>query len=107
MYARYLRIGFNILLIIGHDILVSQLSYSQQPFTYMDYHMKSEDSEYLNELTPEIVNSNSDPVLVNRLLGIIEDLQNEVKRLKRTQGFDVVKGKRQKPLNYVASKDKI
>lgn len=69
--------------------------------------MKSEISEYLKEITPDIISSNSDPALVNRLLGIIEELQDEVKRLKRTQGLDVVKGKRLKPLNYVAGKDKI
>ncbi|MDX8549698.1 hypothetical protein KHC33_00610 [Methanospirillum sp. J.3.6.1-F.2.7.3] len=69
--------------------------------------MKSEISEYLKEITPDIISSNSDPALVNRLLGIIEELQDEVKRLKRTQGFDVVRGKRQKPLNYIAGKDKI
>ena len=40
-------------------------------------------------------------------LGLIEELQDEVKRPKRTQGFDVVRGKRLKPLNYIAGKDKI
>lgn len=69
--------------------------------------MKSEISEYLKEITPYIISSNSDPALVNRLLGIIEELQDEVKRLKRTQGFDVLRGKRLKPLNYIAGKDKI
>ncbi|MDD3052670.1 MAG: hypothetical protein PHR06_16240 [Candidatus Cloacimonetes bacterium] len=69
--------------------------------------MKSTDIEYLKEITPDIISTNSDPVMINRLLGIIEELQIEVKRLKRTQGFDQVKGKRQKPLNYIAGKDKI
>lgn len=73
----------------------------------MNNRMKSKDSEYLKEITPDIISSNSDPALVNRLLGIIEELQDEVKRLKRTQGFDVVRGKRLKPLNYIAGKDKI
>jgi len=38
--------------------------------------MKSEISEYLKEITPDIISSNSDPALVNRLLGIIEELQD-------------------------------
>lgn len=70
-------------------------------------HMKSIDSDYLKEITPEKIAGNSDPEMINRLMEIIGDLQNEAKRLKRTQGLDVVKGKRQKPLNYIAGKDKI
>lgn len=73
----------------------------------MSDRMKSTDIEYLKEITPDIISKNSDPEMINRLLGIIEELQNEVKRLKRNQGLDLVKGKRQKPLNYVANKDKI
>lgn len=69
--------------------------------------MKSKVEEYLKTITPEIINANSDPVMINRLLGIIDELQEEVKRLKRLQGFDLVKGKRQKPLNYIPNKDKI
>jgi len=69
--------------------------------------MKSTDIEYLKTLTPDIISSQSDPALINRLLDIITDLENEVKRLKRTQGLDVVKGQRQKPLNYIPGKDKI
>jgi len=69
--------------------------------------MKSIDSEYLKGITPEKIAGSSDPEMINRLMEIIEDLQNEVKRLKRTQGLDVVKGKRQKPLNYIPSKDQI
>lgn len=69
--------------------------------------MKSTDSEYLKEITPDIIARNSDPEMISRLLEIIEDLQNEVKRLKRTQGLDLVKGRRQKPMNYVPGKDKI
>ncbi|PWR75812.1 hypothetical protein DLD82_02965 [Methanospirillum stamsii] len=89
------------------NLTVDESTYSQKPFVYTNNCMKSENSEYLKEITPEIISSNSDPALVNRLLGIIEELQEEVKKLKRTQGFDVVKGKRQKPLNYIAGKDKI
>ena len=88
-------------------LAVSESTYSQKPFVYTNIFMKSEISEYLKEITPDIISSNSNPALVNRLLGIIEELQDEVKRLKRTQGFDVVRGKRQKPLNYIAGKDKI
>jgi glycerol-3-phosphate cytidylyltransferase-like family protein len=69
--------------------------------------MKSTDSEYLKEITPDIIARNSDPEMISRLLEIIEDLQNEVKRLKRTQGLDLVKGRRQKPMNYIPGKDKI
>ena len=69
--------------------------------------MKPTDAEYLKTITPEIIKANSDPSMINRLLEIVEDLDSEVKRLKRTQGFDVVKGKRQKPLNYIPGKDKI
>jgi len=69
--------------------------------------MKSTDIEFLKEFSPEMIKTNSDPEKITRLLTIIEDLQNEVKRLKRTQGFDLVKGKRQKPLNYIPGKDKI
>lgn len=69
--------------------------------------MKPTDIEYLKELTPEVVNSSSEPEKITRLLEIIDDLQNEVKKLKRNQGLDVVKGKRQKPLNYIPGKDKI
>jgi hypothetical protein len=68
--------------------------------------MKSVD-EYLKEITPEKIAGNSDPEMINRLMGIIEDLQDELKHLKRTQGLDLVKGRRQKPLNYIANKDKI
>ncbi len=89
------------------DLTVSEPTYSQKPFLYTNNFMKSEISDYLKEITPDIISSNSDPALVKRLLGIIEELQDEVKRLKRTQGFDVVRGKRQKPLNYIAGKDKI
>ncbi|WP_440949336.1 hypothetical protein [Methanosphaerula subterraneus] len=69
--------------------------------------MKLTDSEYLKEITPDIIARNSDPEMISRLLEIIEDLQNEVKRLKRTQGLDLVKGRRQKPMNYIPGKDKI
>jgi hypothetical protein len=69
--------------------------------------MNSSDAEFIKEFTPEMISTNSDPERITRLLTIIEDLQNEVKRLKRTQGFDLVKGKRQKPLNYIPGKDKI
>lgn len=69
--------------------------------------MKSTDIEYLKEITPEIIAKNSDPEMITKLLKVIEDLQTEIKRLKRTQGFDQVKGKRLKPLNYIAGKDKI
>ncbi|MFH0968412.1 MAG: hypothetical protein V1862_12085 [Methanobacteriota archaeon] len=69
--------------------------------------MKSTDSEFLKECTPELISKNSDPERITRLLSIIEDLQNEVKRMKRTQGLDLVKGKRQKPMNYIPGKDKI
>lgn len=69
--------------------------------------MKSIDIEYLKEITPDTIARNSDPEMITRLLGIIEDVQNEVKRLKRTQGLDLVNGKRQKPLNYIAGKDRI
>lgn len=69
--------------------------------------MKPTDIEYLKELTPEVVNSSSEPEKITRLLEIIDDLQNEVKKLKRNQGLDIVKGKRQKPLNYIPGKDKI
>ena len=69
--------------------------------------MKSTDIEYLKEITPEIIAKNSDPEMITKLMEVIEDLQTEIKRLKRTQGFDQVKGKRLKPLNYIAGKDKI
>lgn len=69
--------------------------------------MKSTDSEFLKEFTPEMISKNSDPEKITRLLLIIEDLQTEVKRMKRTQGLDLVKGKRQKPMNYIPGKDKI
>jgi hypothetical protein len=69
--------------------------------------MKSADADFIKEFTPEMIRTNSDPEKISRLLTIIEDLNNEVKRLKRTQGFDLVKGKRQKPLNYIPGKDKI
>ncbi|WP_148208090.1 hypothetical protein [Methanosphaerula palustris] len=69
--------------------------------------MKSVDSEYLKEITPDTIARNSDPEMISRLVEIIEDLQNEIKHLKRTQGLDLVKGKRQKPLNYISNKDKI
>lgn len=92
---------------IRQDLMVSESTYSQKSFIFTNYCMKSENSEYLKEITPDIISSNSDPALVNRLLEIIEELQDEVKRLKRTQGFDIVKGKRQKPLNYIPGKDKI
>ena len=69
--------------------------------------MKSTDIEFLKEFTPEVINSSSEPEKITRLLEIIDDLQNEVKKLKRNQGLDVVKGKRQKPLNYIPGKDKI
>ncbi|MDD1723860.1 MAG: hypothetical protein LUQ07_01880 [Methanospirillum sp.] len=69
--------------------------------------MKSPDLEFLKELTPEEIKKNSEPEKITRLLEIIDELQVEVKKLKRTQGFDAVKGKRQKPLNYKPNKDKI
>ena len=88
-------------------IMVPTVTINMQPLTYMDEYMKPTDIEYLKTITPEIIKAQSDPVLINRLLEIIDDLETEVKRLKRTQGFDIVKGKRQKPLNYIPGKDKI
>lgn len=69
--------------------------------------MNSTDIEFLEEFTPESISKSSDPEKFTRLLAIIEELQNEVKRLKRSQGLDLVKGRRQKPINYVPNKDKI
>jgi len=69
--------------------------------------MKTTDIEFLNGLTPDVIKSCSEPEKITRLLEIIDELQNEVKKLKRNQGLDVVKGKRQKPLNYIPGKDKI
>ena len=69
--------------------------------------MNSTDIEFLKEFTPEMISTNSDPGRITRLLSIIEELNTEVKRLKRNQGFDLIKGKRQKPLNYIPGKDKI
>lgn len=34
-------------------------------------------------------------------------LELELKKLRRSQGFDLVKGKRLKPVNYIPGKDKI
>lgn len=69
--------------------------------------MKSQDIEFLKELTPEAISKNSEPEKITRLIGIIDELEAEVKKLKRMQGFDIIKGKRQKPLNYIPNKDKI
>jgi ribosomal protein S15P/S13E len=69
--------------------------------------MKPADTDFINQFSSEKIKQNSDPEAITRFLEIINDLQDEVKRLKRNQGLDIVKGKRQKPLNYIPGKDKI
>ncbi|HWQ67068.1 MAG TPA: hypothetical protein VN372_09370 [Methanospirillum sp.] len=83
--------------------------------------MKSEDIDYINSFTPEMINSSKDPEVLKKVLSFAKDLiieeaqlrkqimelEAEAKKLKRNQGMDFVKGKRQKPLNYVPGKDRI
>jgi hypothetical protein len=69
--------------------------------------MNTSDIEFLKELTPDAVSKNSEPEKITRLLEIIEEQKDEIKRLKRNQGLDLIKGKRTKPLNYVPDKDKL
>jgi hypothetical protein len=69
--------------------------------------MKLSDEEFLKELTPEIISKSAESEKINHLLEIIEEQKMEIKKLKRSQGLDVVKGKRQKPLNYIPDRDKL
>jgi hypothetical protein len=69
--------------------------------------MKSSDEEFIKAITPDNINKNSEPEKITRLLEIIEEQKNEIKKLKRNQGLDIVKGKRQKPLNYMPDRDKL
>jgi len=87
-------------------LIQSQITYPQKLKTYAS-NMNSADTEFLKEFTQESISKSPESEKITRLLAIIEELQNEVKRLKRTQGLDLVKGKRQKPMSYVPNKDKI
>lgn len=87
--------------------------------------MKPEDIESLRKLTPEElrkhISTYPQSEQVSRLIQLFESLSREqeelkaekekleadIKKLRRNQGVDLIKGKRQKPLNYIPGKDKI
>jgi len=69
--------------------------------------MKSSDEEFIKAITSDVINKNSEPEKIARLLEIIKEQKSEIKKLKRNQGLDIVKGKRQKPLNYMPDRDKL
>lgn len=82
--------------------------------------LKADDIKYIQTLNPELIDQNSDPAIIYRLLGIIESafsdiaelkqevqsLRDEVNRLKGEKGKPNIRKNRGKPENYSSEENR-